>query len=488
MKKTVISVFSLLETLRSPGAGLALIFFLGGPQQLARAQEPADPKAWRPPAIAHALKMRIFKDFGIDSQLAPSVIPKFEVDLDPSGLIASFQPDGPTFPPLNAFFKNFGTNGRTCFSCHQPQDGWGASAAGVQIRFALTAGRSPIFRLFDGATCPSDDVSSLEARRKAFKLLTQKGLIRIGLALPLPAPAVTEFTLDKDPLHGFKDPYGCIDNPANKTAGIVSMYRRPLPSTSVKFLTEIMWDGRETAFGLANQATDATLIHAEANAGPDPDQLAQIVAFQSDIFTAQFFAWSPKALTLTDLNATGGPKALSQQTLIASDPVFDLFKPWESLTGTDAVTQARLSVARGEALFNSARPRGACGGCHDTHNVGDHATPGFFSNLNIADAPPPPPLDTFLDTSDLPVFPLTCTQTGETVTVTDPGRALITGKCTDIGRFKVPTLRGLAARAPYFHNGSAATLLDVVNFYNARFELNFTDQQKEDLVNFLKAL
>jgi cytochrome c peroxidase len=72
--------------------------------------------------------------------------------------------------------------------------------------------------------------------------------------------------------------------------------------------------------------------------------------------------------------------------------------------------------------------------------------------------------------------------------VTDPGRALITGQCADIGKVKGPILRGLASRAPYFHNGSAATLMDVVNFYNQRFNLNFTDEQKQDLVNFLNTL
>src|SRR5262249_39100272 len=51
------------------------------------------------------------------------------------------------------------------------------------------------------------------------------------------------------------------------------------------------------------------------------------------------------------------------------------------------------------------------------------------------------------------------------------GRALVTGRCEDIGKFKVPTLRALAARAPYFHNGSAATLEDVVEFYDRRFPL-----------------
>jgi cytochrome c peroxidase len=72
--------------------------------------------------------------------------------------------------------------------------------------------------------------------------------------------------------------------------------------------------------------------------------------------------------------------------------------------------------------------------------------------------------------------------------VTDPGRALITGNCADIGKVKGPILRGLTARAPYFHNGSAATLLDVVNFYDQRFNIGFTQQQKQDLVNFLNTL
>jgi len=86
---------------------------------------------------------------------------------------------------------------------------------------------------------------------------------------------------------------------------------------------------------------------------------------------------------------------------------------------------------------------------------------------------------------------LSCTSgplTGQSFVVTDPGRALISGKCADIGKVKGPILRGLAARAPYFHNGSAATLLDVVEFYNQRFNLGFTEQQKSDLVTFLETL
>jgi cytochrome c peroxidase len=71
---------------------------------------------------------------------------------------------------------------------------------------------------------------------------------------------------------------------------------------------------------------------------------------------------------------------------------------------------------------------------------------------------------------------------------TDPGLAMITGRCADISKIKNPILRGLAARAPYFHNGSAATLSDVVNFYDRRFNMNLDLQQKTDLAAFLSTL
>lgn len=77
---------------------------------------------------------------------------------------------------------------------------------------------------------------------------------------------------------------------------------------------------------------------------------------------------------------------------------------------------------------------------------------------------------------------------GQTFTVTDLGRAMITGKCADVGKFKGPILHALASRAPYFHNGAAATLNDVVNFYDQRFSIGLSDQDKSDLVAFLQTL
>ncbi|HEY6174778.1 MAG TPA: hypothetical protein VIX73_10055, partial [Kofleriaceae bacterium] len=84
--------------------------------------------------------------------------------------------------------------------------------------------------------------------------------------------------------------------------------------------------------------------------------------------------------------------------------------------------------------------------------------------------------------------PLRNNSTGDMVQVSDPGHALVTGAWADIGKFKVPVLRGVAARAPYFHNGIAATLEDVVEFYDARFNLGLDGPDEEDLINFLTTL
>jgi len=489
--------------------GAALACLCCGTPQLAAAQ---DVPAFAPGMINHMQKMEQFKDVDHGQQPTPPVIPRLSVDPDPTGAVSTFQPNGATFTFNNAFFQNLGTNGRTCFSCHQPQDGWGVSAADVATRFATSGGTDPIFRLVDGATCPSDDVSTFAAKQKAYKLLTDRGLIRIGL----PVPANAQFAVT-----AVDDPYNCNTNPVtgltSTTTGIVSTYRRPLPSTNLGFLSAIMWDGREPS--LSSQATDATLGHAQASTPPTAAQVAQIVAFESGIFAAQ--AFDDKAGNLADDGSTGGPIALSLQLpyfyIGVNDPlgnnthpvpftsqIFDLYRPWLGLHGPADVAQ-RQSIARGEEVFNNtnisitgvsglndvlgvASIPGFCGTCHDTPNVGNHSFKAPL-DIGIPDAgKKKPPV---LDISGLPVFTLTCMQgplAGQVYKVTDAGKAMITGHCSDIGLFKGPILLGLASRAPYFHNGSAATLQDVVNFYDQRFAIHFTDRQKTDLVNFLNAL
>jgi hypothetical protein len=504
--------------------------------------------AFAPAMLEHMRKMRRYKDHDHGAQPTPHVIDRFRVDSDPKGAIASFQPNGATLTSNNAFFKDMGTNGRTCFTCHQPQNGWGVSAKDIAERFERTAGTDPIFRLVDGATCPSDDVSTLRAKKRAYKLLTEKGLVRVGLAVP----ATAEFTVT-----AINDPYGCSTNPETGS-GVLSMYRRPLPTTNVAFLSTVMWDGREnTGQGLAadlkSQARDATLGHAQAANSPTDAQLNEIVSFQLGIFTAQIF--DHKAKFLTGDNAKGGPIALASQEFFIgiNDPlglnpkgtpftsqIFNLYRPWldaghrpdyrdlgmpvanvaelfKSINISDdwrrndhehgMINEHRRSVARGEELFNSTKISitgvaglnddlnietipGFCGTCHDSPNIGHHSVKAPL-DIGVPDAgEKAPPV---LDIAGLPVFTITCKLkdgplAGKVYKVTDPGRAMISGKCKDIGRFKGPILRGLAARAPYFHNGSAETLRDVVDFYDRRFNIGFSHKDKTDLVNFLNAL
>jgi len=211
--------------------------------------------------------------------------------------------------------------------------------------------------------------------------------------------------------------------------------------------------------------------------------------------------------------ATGGPVQLARQKFfvgindsLGGNPfgtaftplVFDVFQSWSNLDDDARGAVARAAIARGERLFNSkpiditgvgglnddlGLPHipGTCGTCHDSPNIGNHSLPVPL-NIGVGD------LNSPLDVSYLPVITLRNKTTRQIVQTTDPGRALISGKWKDIGRLKGPILRGLASRAPYFHNGSAKTLADAVNFYNGRFNMDLTAQDKADLVAFLSSL
>jgi cytochrome c peroxidase len=514
-------------------ASLAAATLLANASGLAVAQntEPDNAAAARLGAIEHAQKMRrLFPDIGAGTQAAPFIIPQLEIDGDSSWAIASFQPNGPTITAKNAFFQNLGNNDRSCGTCHEAQGAWSISARHAQERFDADPDE-PLFRLVDGATCPSDDVSTYDKKRAAYRLLLDKGLIRVGL--PMPSDGL-EFRII-----GVNDPYDCNTNPltglTSSTTGIVSVYRRPLPSANLGFLSTIMWDGREPS--LFSQAVDATLGHAQGTVKPTPEQQQQIVSFEgctqaltpelcattpaaAGVFTAQIF--DETGINLSAAGGNGGPIALSQQLakffIGVNDPlgqnptgkpfnpkIFDLYSNWSGLRGDDPKTERRRAIARGEELFNTTKINitrvaglndalgqsniaGECGTCHDNPDAGNHSVKAPL-NIGIADAGKNSP--PALDIRDLPVFTIWCTSgplAGQLFEVTDPGRALITGQCADIGKLKGPILRGLAARAPYFHNGSAATLADVVEFYDQRFDIGFTDQQKADLVAFLSSL
>jgi len=419
-----------------------------------------------------------------------------------SGQSRTFNPRG-ILNPDNPFFQSLGTNGRACVTCHQAAEGWTITPAGVQRRFAASSGLDPIFRTNDGSNCEGANVSTLAARQAAFTLLLSRGLIRIGLDMPGGAEFVIE---------SVDDPYRCG---SGLTAA--SVYRRPLPVTNLRFLSAVMWDGRESPAnvtiraGLLAQANNATLGHAQASLALTDAEQEQIVEFELGLHTAQ--AIDAAAGGLGTQGGAGGPVPLSRQPFFIgiNDPLgqnptgapfdpsaFTLFDAWRSLASAPGghLRSARTAIARGQTIFNShpieivdvsglndelgaASIAGTCTTCHDTPNVGNHSVK---APLNIGLTDPE------RRTADLPLYTLRNLLTGELKQTTDPGRAMVTGRWKEVGRFKGPVLRGLAARAPYFHNGFAATLEDVVNFYDTRFSMQLTDQEKADLTAFLQAL
>jgi len=411
---------------------------------------------------------------------------------------------------------------------------WVSAPDNIQERFHRTKGRDPLFADFDGANCPNSPSPSDPA---AHSLLLSAGLIRI----PITLAAAPQFQI-----RAVHDLFGCaITKDIATGATTVSVYRRPLPTANLRFLSTIMFDGRESILPLNNQATfisnliadlkhqavDATTGHAQAANPPTDAQQTAIVNFELGLFSSQMI--DGRAGPLSAHGAHGGQVDLynsdyypGMNDSLGADPSGDTFNP-VSMTLFDAWTNAnanpRKDIAAGQAIFNThpltitsvrglndnaalGRPAmimGNCTTCHDTPNVGNHSLP---LPLDISTGHDPvnesDPLVASglaqLSMPDLPVFEITgCPDPFAaagapaplvTIYTTDPGKGLLTGLCSDVNRIKGPILRGLAARAPYFHNGAAQNLTELVNFYNQRFAMNLSDKEKQQLIAFLNSL
>jgi cytochrome c peroxidase len=334
-------------------------------------------------------------------------------------------------------------------------------------------------------------------------------------------------TTAKDPVTGLPV---CIQGGGSELDCVDPLTNRPISGN-------VMWDGREP--DLEQQAIDATLGHAQATNPPTQTQVNQIVSFENAIYNAQIREQqASQALILTSAGGLAGPKYLYGFTPLAGQPTptvggvgastvfpptatftptFFLYNSWQSRT--DALA---ASIYRGQQIFNgmplpdgtsraftvndvagltniATAPgqtlgplKGGCNICHNQIASGPDSFPAAQHDIGIGGdssafgGPVPNPV--------LPIFKITCKAGsttpfhGTSLTTNDPGLALISGKCADAGRFTVAQLRALASHPPYFSDGSAAALIDVVNFYNKRFNINLSDQDKQDLVNFLNSL
>lgn len=306
---------------------------------------------------------------------------------------------------------------------------------------------------------------------------------------------------------------------------------RPIdPVTGHRLGGNVMSDSRANT--MVAQMLDASHTHMEAHADMSAAQQAAIRRFLFQIYTAQVA--DRTGGTLNAGGATLGPEALRDGKpavvgAYSARPMFPEIEGWvtqrvassigwtplvklprypAARTGEERETPQqrayRDSVARGYLSFQYRQflirnvsdlngfignpVKQTCAACHNMVHTGMDVAPGYLDlgTTTYSTATPAP---------DLPLFRVDCHAStpphpylGRQIYTTDPGRALITGRCADVGKIVIQQMRGLAARAPYFAGGSAPDLRAVVEFYDKRFHIGYSEQDMVDLVNFMGAL
>ena len=350
--------------------------------------------------------------------------------------------DGETATGRQLFEREtFGGNGRTCQTCHSNETGT-VSPADAQQRLAKDPA-DPLF-LFDG----SDDGEGNGVTRM---LADATVLVEVPLASNV----------------------SLLDDPGKRVVTV----RRGIPSTlnTPALDPVLMYDGRHP--DLKAQAHGAVLGHAQPGRLPAPLELQRIADFQH---SRGFFSSN----TLWQFAAHGRAPALP-------------------MGSTDSERRGRLFFEDQPLGPGNSKP-GICAMCHsgpmlnETNEFipvppfgrGGRFQTVFVSELNAAGNPP---IDFLFARPDGSV---------QIVRSPDPGRALITGDPRDfdsLNAFKIPSLWGVAATAPYFHDNSAKTLEDLLRHYKQFFELatgpdfdgdpaiELTEQDQTDIIAFSQA-
>ena len=442
------------------------------------------------------------------------------------------------------FFEALGTNGRGCVTCHQPADAMSVSVATIQQRWQDTNGTDPLFAAIDGMDCPN----LTPGEENSHSLLLKRGLFRVALPWP-PQNAEAEFDIEvvRDPTGCNTGPVYGLEGERQE----ISVYRRPRPAINLRYVTSsrfgvspfigktgmlaaldpetgrplnmnMMADARDVT--LKQQAQSAAHGHMEVAQPLTPEQLSRIQEFELQLYGAQ--AWSNGGGAL---NEAGGPSGIGPQAMAnGSDGVlgnnttryvFPMEDKWADLpegsSDEEAAKNAFLeSAQRGHDNFfyrtfwikdathintvGLGNPiKRTCATCHGMHMTGMDTANGWMDlgTTNYPWALEPPESPWSEEAPEMPLFKISCRADlpphaflGRTIYTQDPGRALISGKCEDVGAIVIQQFRGLSARAPYFSNGSAANLRELVDFYDRRFNIRYTEQEKTDLVNFLSIL
>ena len=476
-------------------------------------------------------------------------LPAFASYGNEHGAAGLFNASGVIETKGHPFFEAIGTNGRACVTCHQPSDAMALSVQSIRARWAATRGQDPLFAAVDGMNCPglpADEAQShsLLLERGLFRIALPWPPQRAD-----GTPIDPEFTIEvvRDPTGCNTDPiYGL-----HSATPTISVFRRPRPVANTKYTTHQNFGvgpfvgkngmpaatdpdtGRPTSMNLmadarastlAVQARDAAKNHLQVAGALTAAQVDGIVAFEKQVYAAQV-----ESATAGSLVEPDGPPAFGPRNLAAGEAgvlgnnttryVFPMAGKWTTLPRTsssdaNARNAARESIARGHDVFmfrtfwikdsmhlntvglgNPAKR--TCSTCHGMHMTGMDTANGWMdigsTNLPWASEVPLNPWTTAK--AQMPLFRITCKPNvaphpflGRVIYTQDPGRALISGLCNDVGTIVMEQFRGLSARAPYFSNGSASSLRELVDFYDRRYAIGFSEGEKQDLVNFLSSL
>ncbi len=254
------------------------------------------------------------------------------------------------------------------------------------------------------------------------------------------------------------------------------------------YYTAQFWDGR--AATLEEQAKGPFLNPVEHGL-KDFNPVIEIIR-KDPGYPAMFkkaFGVAPAEITIEHV-----VKAIAsfERTIISGDSPFDRYQYGGQ---KDAMSEAAI---RGLQVY---RTKARCQDCHRIEQTSAIFTDNKYHNLGVGFSVIEP--DLFETVEKVKKARQSGQKLDDTVLeskkISELGRFVVTLELDDIGRFKTPTLRNVAVTAPYMHDGSIETLEEVIELYDQGGEdnpmldsgirpLRLTDQEKADLLEFLRAL
>ena len=355
-------------------------------------------------------------------------------------------------------------NGRSCADCHVPSEHFQLSPAVARTRFeALMAKREhnptaddPLFRPID-----ADDFRTNGNNASDYSNLIDNALVRVTLPLPPNVRLLDSTTCT-------------VAGPDCQLTGetSVDVFRAVMPVLNVAITgiddvapvwppaaqvrPSLGWDPKgpnlqggyqaDARFGtLQEQARGALLAHAQVVFEPPARMLDDLAAFQKTLFS------SPGVERLAQAIESGAE---------FPDPDPELSEPEQ----------------KGKQVFRRACAQCHGGVLHPSGSTPETTIPRPIARYHNIFTPCPRPIqDGFAPcpprlARNARMYRITLANGAfQFVTTSDPGRLLLTGQPLDLGVMDVPSLRGIASTAPYFHNNSAATLEEVLDQYDALF-------------------